>query len=65
MIRSAQQPDGTWLQGEPHPGRVWFEVDAPEGKLSKWLTSRRQGARLVGFQLPREVVRRPAAIRDH
>ena len=38
IIRSARQPDGTWLQGTRHPGRVWFEVDAPEGESSKWLT---------------------------
>ena len=38
MIRSAGQPDGTWLQGARHPGRAWFEVDAPEGAPSKWLT---------------------------
>ena len=38
VIRAASQSDGTWLQGGRHPGRVWFEVDAPEGEPSKWLT---------------------------
>jgi hypothetical protein len=38
IIRSARQPDGTWLQASRHPGRVWFEVDAPVGEPSKWLT---------------------------
>ena len=38
IIRSARQPDGTWLQGARLPGRVWFEVDVPEGEPSKWLT---------------------------
>lgn len=38
LIRSARQPDGTWLQIGRHPGRVWFEVDAPVGEPSKWLT---------------------------
>ena len=38
LIRAARQPDGTWLQGRPHPGRVWFEVDVPAGEPSKWLT---------------------------
>ena len=38
MIRAARQPDGCWLQGHRHPGRVWFEVDAPVGEPSKWLT---------------------------
>jgi hypothetical protein len=38
LIRAARQPDGTWLQTHRHPGRVWFEVDAPAGEPSKWLT---------------------------
>ncbi|WP_328360922.1 squalene cyclase [Mycobacterium sp. NBC_00419] len=38
LIRAARQPDGTWRQGAHHPGRVWFEVDVPEGQPSKWLT---------------------------
>jgi hypothetical protein len=38
MIRDARQPDGTWLQGRRHPGRVWFELDVPTGESSKWLT---------------------------
>ena len=37
-IRAQRQPDGTWLQARRHPGRVWFEVDVPEGEPSKWLT---------------------------
>lgn len=37
-IRAARQPDGTWLQTEPLPGRVWFEVDVSDGEPSKWLT---------------------------
>jgi hypothetical protein len=38
LIRAARQPDGTWLQSGRLPGRVWFEVDAPAGDPSKWLT---------------------------
>jgi hypothetical protein len=38
LIGAARQPDGTWLQAGRHPGRVWFEVDAPAGEPSKWLT---------------------------
>jgi hypothetical protein len=38
LIRATRQPDGTWLQGERKPGRVWFEIDAPAGEPSKWLT---------------------------
>jgi len=38
LIRAARRPDGTWRQACPHLGRVWFEVDAPAGEPSKWLT---------------------------
>lgn len=38
LIRAARQSDGTWLQGNRHTGRVWFDVDVPEGQPSKWLT---------------------------
>ena len=38
LIRAARQPDGTWLQGPVLAGRVWFDVDVPEGQPSKWLT---------------------------
>lgn len=38
LIRAAQQPDGRWLQGDRHPGQVWFDVDVPAGQPSKWLT---------------------------
>lgn len=38
VVRSARQPDGTWLQGPPLPGATWFDVDAPAGRPSRWLT---------------------------
>jgi hypothetical protein len=38
LVRAARQPDGTWLQGAALPGRTWFDVDAPEGQPSRWLT---------------------------
>jgi hypothetical protein len=38
LIRAEQRPDGTWLQGDRYPGRVWFEIDVPPGEPSKWLT---------------------------
>ena len=38
QLRNARQPDGTWLQEYRPPGRVWFEIDAPPGEPSKWLT---------------------------
>ncbi|MGD7787651.1 squalene cyclase [Propionibacteriaceae bacterium Y1700] len=38
LVRSQRHPDGTWHQGPRLPGRVWFDVDAPEGEPSRWLT---------------------------
>ena len=38
VVRSAQRPDGTWVQERRHPGRVWFELDVPVGEPSPWLT---------------------------
>ncbi|MDP9028706.1 MAG: squalene cyclase [Actinomycetota bacterium] len=37
-VRAPRQPDGRWLQGPPHPGRAWYEVDVLEGQPSPWLT---------------------------
>ena len=38
LVRAAQNPDGTWTQGERPAGRQWFEVDVPTGEPSRWLT---------------------------
>ena len=38
FVRAARQPDGTWLQTTPLPGRTWFPVDVGEGEPSRWLT---------------------------
>jgi hypothetical protein len=38
MVRSARDADGTWHQGRTLPGRRWFDIDAPEGQPSRWLT---------------------------
>ena len=38
LIRSARQPDGSWLQAHRLAGRAWFEVGAGVGEPSKWLT---------------------------
>lgn len=37
-IREHRHADGTWRATQRHPGRVWFEVDAPVGEPSRWLT---------------------------
>ena len=47
IVRAARQPDGTWLQTGRQPGRVWFEVDVPAGRQSKWLTL--YGTRLLNW----------------
>jgi hypothetical protein len=38
LVRAARQSDGTWLQQDRYPGRVWFHVDVPPGEPSPWLT---------------------------
>lgn len=38
VVRAARQPDGTWLQTTPLPGRTWFDIDVAEGEPSPWLT---------------------------
>ena len=38
VVRSARQPDGTWIQEHRFPGRTWFDIDVPIGQPSPWLT---------------------------
>ena len=38
LIRESGEADGRYLQGRTYPGKVWFEVDVPEGQASKWIT---------------------------
>lgn len=38
LLRATRRSDGTWLQGVVPPGRVWFDLDVPEGEPSKWVT---------------------------
>ena len=40
LVRSGQQPDGRWLLGRVHPGRVHFEFDGGAGEPSRWNTLR-------------------------
>jgi len=47
MIRAARRSDGTWLQNGVLPGRVWFDVDVPDGEPSRWLTL--IGTRVLGW----------------
>jgi hypothetical protein len=40
LLRSKQQPDGTWLLENTHPGKVHFELEDGDGRPSRWNTLR-------------------------
>jgi hypothetical protein len=40
LLRSKQQPDGTWLLENTHPGAVHFQLEAGDGRPSRWNTLR-------------------------
>jgi hypothetical protein len=40
VLRSKQQPDGTWLLENTHPGAVHFSMEDGDGHLSRWNTLR-------------------------
>ena len=40
LIRSKQQPDGTWLLENTHPGAVHFALEDGDGRPSRWNTLR-------------------------
>ncbi|MEO6397054.1 MAG: hypothetical protein ABIP13_01180, partial [Tepidiformaceae bacterium] len=40
LVRSAEQPDGTWLLENTHPGRVHFALEDGDGQASRWNTLR-------------------------
>ena len=40
LLRSKQQPDGTWLLENTHPGRVHFALEDGDGRRSRWNTLR-------------------------
>lgn len=40
MLRSKQQPDGTWLLENTHPGKVHFALEDGDGRPSRWNTLR-------------------------
>jgi hypothetical protein len=39
-LRSKQQPDGTWLLENTHPGKVHFALEDGDGRPSRWNTLR-------------------------
>jgi len=40
LLRSNQQPDGTWLLENTHPGKVHFALEDGDGRPSRWNTLR-------------------------
>ncbi|PZS33088.1 MAG: hypothetical protein DLM58_08450 [Pseudonocardiales bacterium] len=40
LSRSKQQPDGTWLLENTHPGAVHFSMEDGDGQPSRWITLR-------------------------
>ena len=40
VLRSKQQPDGTWLLENSHPGKVHFALEDGDGRPSRWNTLR-------------------------
>jgi hypothetical protein len=40
LLRSKQQPDGTWLLENTHPGEVHFMLEDGDGRPSRWNTLR-------------------------
>lgn len=40
VLRSKQQPDGTWLLENTHPGQVHFALEDGDGRPSRWITLR-------------------------
>jgi hypothetical protein len=40
LLRSKQQPDGTWLLENTHPGDVHFTLEDGDGRSSRWNTLR-------------------------
>ena len=40
VVRSKQQPDGSWLLENTHPGKVHFPLEDGDGQPSRWNTLR-------------------------
>lgn len=40
LVRDKQQPDGTWLLENTHPGEVYFDLEDGDGLPSRWNTLR-------------------------
>jgi len=47
LLRSKQQPDGTWLLENTHAGAVHFAMEEGDGRPSRWNTLR--ALRVLGW----------------
>jgi hypothetical protein len=47
LLRFKQQPDGTWLLENTHPGEVHFTLEDGDGRPSRWNTLR--ALRVLGW----------------
>ncbi len=47
LLRSRQQPDGSWLLEDTHPGAVHFSMEDGDGRPSRWNTLR--ALRVLGW----------------
>jgi hypothetical protein len=47
LVRAKQQPDGTWLSENTHPGDVHFRLEDGDGRPSRWNTLR--ASRVLGW----------------
>jgi hypothetical protein len=47
LLRSKQQPDGTWLLENTHPGKVHFALEEGYNRPSRWNTLR--AMRVLGW----------------
>ena len=47
LLQSKQQPDGTWLLENTHPGEVHFTLEEGDGRPSRWNTLR--ALRVLGW----------------
>jgi hypothetical protein len=47
LLRSKQQPDGTWLLENTHPGQIHFPLEEGDGRPSRWNTLR--AMRVLGW----------------
>ena len=60
LLRSKQQPDGTWLLEHTHPGQVHFALEDGDGQPSRWNTLR--ALRVLDWHEPHAGRRVPADI---